>query len=307
MDDDHGQIRYIALAFLVTFLWASSFIIIKFGLRGLSPLLFAGYRYILASAILLVASLRNKTTRNELFSLSSRSWGIYGTYGLIFIAITQGTGFLSLKLLPAVTVSFVLSLTIIFVILISDITLGERPTKKQFAFIILALVGVLIFFYPLSVIVENKVGLLILVISLLANAISTIMGRGINRSDTTPVIVITTVSMGIGAIALLIAAAIFEGFEMPSLIELVIIVWLAVVNTALTFTIWNYVLRKLTAYEATVIQNSMLPQITILAIIFLGEKVTWYQDIAIVIILVSVVLVQLNNGVKKVNEKSEIT
>lgn len=50
-----------------------------------------------------------------------------------------------------------------------------------------------------------------------------------------------------------------------------LIAWLAVVNTALAFTLWNMSLRHLSAVESAGINNSMLIQIAMLAWIFLDE------------------------------------
>ena len=50
-----------------------------------------------------------------------------------------------------------------------------------------------------------------------------------------------------------------------------IIIWLAVVNTAFAFTLWNRTLQILSALESSLINNTMLIQIAILAWVFLGE------------------------------------
>ena len=44
----------LAEALLVTFLWSTSYVFIKVGLRELNPMAFAAYRYSLASAILII-------------------------------------------------------------------------------------------------------------------------------------------------------------------------------------------------------------------------------------------------------------
>ena len=56
-----------------------------------------------------------------------------------------------------------------------------------------------------------------------------------------------------------------------SLRAVVIILWLAVVNTAFAFTLWNFSLRHLGAGESAVINNTMLLQIALLGWIFLDE------------------------------------
>ena len=93
-----------------------------------------------------------------------------------------------------------------------------------------------------------------------------------------PPVVITTVSMGIGGLLLLAVGAAAQGFGALDLRQWLIIAWLAVVNTALAFTLWNNTLRTLTAIESSVINNTMLPQIAILAWIFLGESLACQAD-----------------------------
>ena len=56
-----------------------------------------------------------------------------------------------------------------------------------------------------------------------------------------------------------------------------IVIWLAVVNTAFAFTLWNHTLRTLSAVESSIINNTMLVQIALLAWAFLGEPLTERQ------------------------------
>ena len=50
-----------------------------------------------------------------------------------------------------------------------------------------------------------------------------------------------------------------------------VIAWLAVVNTALAYAMWNVALRQLTATEASALNTAMVIQIPLLAWLFLGE------------------------------------
>jgi drug/metabolite transporter (DMT)-like permease len=52
-----------------------------------------------------------------------------------------------------------------------------------------------------------------------------------------------------------------------------IILWLAVANTALAFTLWSRTLRTLSAMESS-INNTLLIQIALLAWLCLGETLT---------------------------------
>jgi len=71
-----------------------------------------------------------------------------------------------------------------------------------------------------------------------------------------------------------------------------LIEWLAVVNTALAFVLWNRALAELSATEAGLINNAMLPQIAILAWIFLVEALGAIQILAIALMVIALIVLQ---------------
>ena len=71
-----------------------------------------------------------------------------------------------------------------------------------------------------------------------------------------------------------------------------VIVWLALVNTALAFTLWNHTLRTLTAAESSVVNNTMLAQIAILAWLFLGENLDMQKITGICFAMLGTLFVQ---------------
>ncbi|MHA2055663.1 MAG: EamA family transporter, partial [Candidatus Hodarchaeales archaeon] len=85
-------------ALFVTVLWSSSWVIIKFGLNELPPLLFAGLRYLTGSILLLSIVLLSPSHRKELKNNPIKWWSLLILYGLIFITFTQGGQFLALSL-----------------------------------------------------------------------------------------------------------------------------------------------------------------------------------------------------------------
>ncbi len=93
--------------------------------------------------------------------------------------------------------------------------------------------------------------------------------------------------MGIGAILLLGTGLATQGMPNLSLTHWAIIVWLAIVNTAFAFTLWNLTLRVLSAMESSIINSTMLIQIAVLAWIFLDERVTWQEGFGMVLRAVS--------------------
>ena len=84
-----------------------------------------------------------------------------------------------------------------------------------------------------------------------------------------------------------------------SLSNWAIIVWLAVVNTAFAFTLWNRTLRTLTAMESSIINNTMLFQIAVLAWAFLGEDLDWWKVSGMVLAAAGTLVVQLRPSLTK--------
>src|SRR5690242_1288211 len=100
--------RAVTQALFVTFLWATSWVLIKFGLKDIPPLTFAGLRYTLAFMCLAIPVLGSSSRRTQLQALHLRDWFQLTLLGLIFIAITQGAQFIALSYLPATTLTLLL-------------------------------------------------------------------------------------------------------------------------------------------------------------------------------------------------------
>jgi drug/metabolite transporter (DMT)-like permease len=99
--------------------------------------------------------------------------------------------------------------------------------------------------------------------------------------------------MAIGAVVLLGAGVALEGWPRLDLAGWLIVAWLAVVNTAFAFTLWNHTLRTLTAVESSVVNNTMTIQIAVLAIVFLGERLGPLQLIGLFLAAAGAAAVQL--------------
>ncbi len=293
-------------ALFVTILWSSSWVIIKFGLEDIPPVIFSGLRYTSASVILLYAIFIKEENRKQVFNLPKKKWIELIIYGLIFITLTQGAMFIALDLLPAITVSLMLNFTICVVIVLSAIMLKEKPSVLQVTLIIFGLMGALLYFYPINFPFSELIGLIVISIGVLANALASILGRSINRAKNLPPLLITGLSMAFGSVALLVFGLVFEGVPQLSVISIVYILWLSIVNTALAFTLWNKTMQKLRAMDSTLINSTMLPQITFLAIIFLGEYPTPLELVGLIILAVSILLVQLNQAQKE-SAKEELS
>jgi drug/metabolite transporter (DMT)-like permease len=280
------------VALFVVFLWATSWVLIKFGLETIPPLTFAGLRYGLASLVLLPA-VRLSDAGGAVRSLTRRDLGRLILLGILLYGITQGAIFLALNALPAVTVNLLWSFSVIVVAVMAAVWLSETPTALQWTGVFVATAGALIYFLPARLGFDQRFGLLAALVGVAANAGAAVLGRDVNRSGSTPPVVVTAISMMVGAAMLLGAGLALEAPPTLDLRGWSIILWLAVVNTALAFTLWNGTLRLLTAVESSVINGTMLIWIPILAAVFLGEHLTLKELVGLVLAAAGTLLVQL--------------
>lgn len=279
-------------ALFVTFLWSTSWVLIKFGLQEIPAIGFAGLRYALAFLLLAPAVLLSAPRREELRRLTGADWLRLSLLGVVFYFLTQGGQFLALVHLPAVTLSLILSFTPAAVAMLGAVFLGERLTRRQWVGLCLFLLGAGVYFLPLGASIPG-LGLAIAAVCLLANSLASLQGRAVNRRGDIHPLVVTVVSMGVGSVLLLAIGFRVEGLPRLDTLGWGIVLWLAVVNTALAFTLWNHTLRRLTAVESTLINNTMLIQIAILAWLFLGEPISVREGVGLLVAFSGVVLVQL--------------
>jgi drug/metabolite transporter (DMT)-like permease len=288
-------------ALFVTFLWSTSWVLIKVGLEEIPALSFAGLRYTLAFLLLAPTLLANKARRTELLRLGPSDWLLLSLLGVLFYSLTQGAQFLALSFLPAVTLSLILSFSPAAVALLGALFLGERLTRLQWVGAACFLLGSAIYFIPLAVPFQ-VVGLAVAAVGLLANSSASLLGRAMNRRGDLHPLLVTVVSMGVGSLLLLVTGLALEGIPRLDISGWGIVLWLAIVNTALAFTIWNHTLRSLTAIESTLINNTMLIQIAILAWLFLGEPISAREGGGLILAVLGVLLVQLRGRLKQSDE-----
>ena len=295
MAHKYSRLINILLALLVTFLWSTSFIIIKKGLPEIPPLTFAGLRYFLAF-IFLLPFLLFSNRRKELNQLTKREAVKLIMLGIVFYSVTQGAQFLGLSLLPAVTVSLLLNFTPLVVVFMAMFIIKESPAPVQWTGMLVFITGVIIYFLPFNNFSGNLPGFAVMTIGVLANAGSSVLGRNINLNGKLSPLTVTVVSMGIGSMILLAAGLYTEVFPILNFYTAALILWLALVNTAFAFTLWNHTLKTLKAMESSIINGTMLIQIALLSYIFLDEEITAVNAAGILVVAAGALLAHIRFG-----------
>jgi drug/metabolite transporter (DMT)-like permease len=292
-----SRLGAVALALVVTLMWSSSWVLIRWGLdqEELPPLTFAALRYALAAAILVVWGLTRRSVRQNLARLDRSSTFRIVLLGVVFYAVTQGAQFVALDNQPAATTSLILSWTPLVVALLGGWSIGEAASVQQVVGTLLVAAGAWLYFA--GDLGATPAGMVAAVLGLGANVASALLGRHVNRQRRLAPVVVTGLSMAVGAALLLLAGLALDGLPAVSRRAWLLIVWLAVVNTALAFTLWNLTLRRLSALESAAINNTMLIQIALLAWVFLAEPLGFEEIAGIALVAGGVLVTQARGAV----------
>jgi drug/metabolite transporter (DMT)-like permease len=284
------RLTAILLASIVTLLWSSSYILIKIGLEGLPPLTFAGLRYFAAFVALLLAyPLRGRSLPRR---VSAPTWRALAALGLTTYAIVPAAMYVSLKLLPVNSTNLIFQAGIpLTVALFSGLLLNEPTSLRQWAGVLLTVVGVYLFF-PARPEGGEALGAVLALVAAVGGAAGNLLTRYLMRDHPLRAGDVSMISMGIGSTLLLLVGWLAEPFPTLNGSSVVLLLWLSLINTALAFTLWNLALRTLTALEGGVIANAQIVEVALMAWLILGEQLAGVRIAAALVILLGVTLVQ---------------
>lgn len=287
--------RAIAESVLVTLIWSSTFVIVKFGLETLGPLTIAGLRYFLGFVFLSPLLLIRKTPMGD---INNNLWLRLTLIGISSYTIGNGALFWGLKHIPATTGSLLMSLIPLLVLAGAALFLKEIPSSWQVLGVFLSLIGSGIFFSE-GLKPGEPQGLTIIAVGLVGFMAFSLLGRGIAREGLLDTLTLTALPLLIGGLVTLLIALAVEGLPKFSGNSLLIVGWLALVNTALGYWIYNHALRTLTALEMNMVMN-LTPFFTaVLSWILLGESLSGIQYLGMIVIVGGVALVQVGGSKRK--------
>jgi drug/metabolite transporter (DMT)-like permease len=216
--------------------------------------------------------------------------------GIVFYALAQGTQFAALAVLPAASVGLVLATIPVWIGALAWLRGTERASLGQLAGLGLLVAGAALYFGEVDLGTAGWLGLGAAALCAAASTVGQHLARDLNRDAHGRLggaIGLTSVSMGIGSIALLTAGVALEGWPVLDERGWAIVAWLAVVNTAFAFTLYNRALQVLTAVESSTIVNLLLVMVAAMAWIFLGETLDARQVLGLAVVTVGVLIVQL--------------
>lgn len=254
------------LAASVAFIWGVSFIIVKWGVDDMPPLMLAAQRFLLTAFPALLFLRPPKT-----------SWRIQIAYGLTLGAGQFGAVFTAIKWgAPVGMTSIVVQTQVFFTILLSMLIFRERPLWFQIA-------GALIAFAGVVLIGQRRAGgtelvpFLMVVFAAMWWGSANVIGKMAGRIDTMSFVMWSSIWAGLALLAMSLA---LEGADArrallaPTWTGTWIVLVLAFVSTLYAFGVWSHLLSRFPA--AAVAPFALLvPVFGLLSAAFvLGETIT---------------------------------
>lgn len=231
-------------------IWGSTWIAIKFGLEDLPPFLFAGMRFTLATALLVVFM---KIQRIR-FPADRRTWKIMLVLG-VFQAIDYAAVFWAEQYIDSAVAAILFATMPFFVAMFSYFMLDDhRITWTQLTGITVSFIGVFFIFLRDVGHSRNSVaGDLVILVGSMSGAFISVYAKK-HANDIHPV-TNTTVQLGFAAASLTLIGLLAEDFRAFHVTpeSLGAIVYLAMVGSAVAFVLYMWVIKKTTVMQASVI------------------------------------------------------
>ncbi len=284
----------VGYAVAASLLWAVAIVLVKIGLEDIPRLTFASLRYVVGALTLLVW--RMVTVGSDGPSIPASVWRWLVALGVLLYGIVPAAQFVSLDLVEAVTFNFVFQAGIPLVLaLLAGLVLKEATSRWEWLGVGIVIAGVFMF-YPAVPRGDEALGILLALVAAVGIGGSNLLQRLVMRSREISALDATVIPMTLGSVGLFIVAMIVEPLPELGHMDVLLILFLGVVNTALAFTLWHHAMRTLNALHAGIVASGQVVEVPILAFIILGEALTVGRFIGSVVVLGGILLVHYSKA-----------
>ena len=246
--------------------WSSAFVVIRYAAHDIRPGALALGRLLVASVALSVMMIGRKLIR-----LSGREWVLTVVVGVAWfagysIALNAGE-----QHVDAGTASMLIQFAPILIGVLAGILLGEGFPRMLVIGGLVAFAGTLIIGIATSTGKANLIGVLLVLLSATLYSIALVAQKVVLRRI--PALQVTWIACLIGAVACLpFAGQLAADIAAASTLQIIGVIYLGLVPTALAFSTWAYALKHSTAGRLGV-TTFLVPPITILLGWLLLEEV----------------------------------
>lgn len=279
---------------LILVLMSIGTVLSKIALRDVPPFLFTALTLLVGMICLSAYTfvLRGERIPRD---MPRTIWLYIIVIGICNFTISRVAQNVALGRLPATTSTYLTNFIGFLTMGMSIFILRESPTIFQLIGAAIAFTGLRVFFDTLPSNYE-LVGILLILIGITAVAYTNNISRKLALLAGGEVSngIISTLALLIGG-ALTVAAGLIGDWPAHpiGLGSWLVIVYNGVVIVALSLTVWNYVLRTLRSYEASILGASTVIWTSLLAVPLLGERLAWNQIAGMALMVAGLALVQV--------------
>lgn len=255
--------------FCAIFLWASAFVGIRMGLSSYSPGSLALFRFLIASVIMGLIYCRQSSGHEIPWSvrLQLALLGVAGI-GVYNVCLNYGE-----QTVSAGVASFVIGLTPALTVLFSVLFLGERPGRSVYWGILISLSGLALMVLAGSNGASVGYGVLMVFIAALTSAAYCLLQKKYLQHYH-PAAVTAWIIWGGTVSMLMFASSLWQEFSVASSLATWAVIYLGVFPAALAYLAWSYVLKALSASNASIYLYSMPVISSLLGLIVLHEQLS---------------------------------
>lgn len=294
---------FVSIVFIVT-IWGSAAAVTKNGIESVPPYVFAFLRNATAAACLIpYFFIRQKKGYIQIQPIPWKKVILMGLTGITLFYLFFN---LALYYTTAAAGALIQGFIPVSIILLSIVFLKERLRSFQLIGVILSVSGVVMigfvgeFFGARNAIFGNT----LMIFAVLSWGFYTIIAKSLQKYDA---VMLTTYSTTIGTIAL-IPAVLIDIYRQPEPVHLSMGAWLSVIylgvfSSAICYILYNMVVKTLSGVQVGNFMNFDPVIGALIAIIFLGEKITFWQAAGGILVLGGVILTGMKNKKSEPNQR----
>jgi drug/metabolite transporter (DMT)-like permease len=287
----------VALASAIVFIWAASFIFIKFALAEIPPMTLAFARFALATPILIAIASFARPSREAMRLALTREFWMFSALGLSGVTLLYVLQFYSLRFISATEGSVIINLHAVFAMLLSAAFLKESLTARKTFGVFVAFSGVIVITVrdvaTTSPSFIEPVGVLLMTGAALCWAVYSVFGKRVLRRYSDQVA--TSCAFLLGTL-FLIPFALSEGrmnaLANSSWLAWVSIAFLAIPSSVIAYILWNRLIREIDVTKVLVSLYVIPIPTAILSYVFLGETITYPLVLGAALVIFGVYLTE---------------
>ncbi len=259
----------------------------------MAPMVFAFYRFILASAVFLAIII----IKRSFFRFEKNKWPLLLLLSILIYPINQIFFLVGISYTLPTHAALLYASTPVWIYWLSILRKEEQPSKRKSAGIAIALIGVIAFF------VEKGIGLkweylfgdFLIIIAVWAWAAYSVLGRPLVKEK--GAFIVTASSSIIGSLIFMPLGFYFAAefdYSKVSFVGWSGVAYTAVLTSVIAYTLWYWAIKQFSPSRVAVFMNLQPVIAAILAFFILSERLSGGSILSGLIILLGVFIAQKN-------------